>query len=69
MVQRQVLYIGEVNDSQKEAWVRGIEVFDEDQGRQRKLALFASDRKITAQEANEVQVRLSEFVLKRPRLS
>jgi Transposase DDE domain len=67
VVQRPVLYLGEVNDSQREAWIRSIEVFDEDHGRQERLALFASDREVPAGVAEAVQVRLSEFVLKRPR--
>ena len=29
VVQRQVLYLGEINDSQRAAWSRAIEVFDE----------------------------------------
>ena len=29
VVQRQVLYLGEINDSQQEAWCRVIEAFDE----------------------------------------
>src|ERR1700731_1932035 len=29
VVQRQVLYLGEINDSQKAAWSKAIEVFDE----------------------------------------
>ena len=39
-VQRPVLYLGEVNDSQREGWCRVIETFDEDRGQQRALALF-----------------------------
>jgi len=66
VVQRPVLYLGEINDSQRDAWIRSIEVFDEDHGRQEKLALFASDRGVPAGVAEGVQVRLSEFVLKRP---
>lgn len=31
VVQRQVLYLGEINDSQKAAWCRSIEVFRDDQ--------------------------------------
>ena len=38
VVQRQVLYLGEINDSQKEAWRKTIEVFDE--GKKRQVALF-----------------------------
>ena len=67
MVQRPVLYLGEINDSQREAWIRSIEVFDEDHSRQDKLALFASDRPIPTSAVDGIGVRLSEFVLKRPR--
>ena len=67
VVQRPVVYLGEINDSQREAWIRSIEVFDEDHGRQERLALFASDREVPLGVAQSVQVRLSEFVLKRPR--
>lgn len=67
VVQRPVLYLGEINDSQREAWIRSIEVFDEDHSRQDKLSLFSSDRPIPASAADGIGVRLSEFVLKRPR--
>jgi Transposase DDE domain len=67
-VDRHVLYLGEINDSQREAWLKTIEAFDEDHGEQRKLALFPSDRQIPAH-AREmgVQVQLSRFQLRRPR--
>ena len=39
VVQRQVLYLGEINDSQREAWRKTVEVFDE--GSRRQVALFA----------------------------
>lgn len=67
MVQRPVLYLGEINDSQREAWIRSIEVFDEDAGVQGKLALFPEDREIPASVAAGIGVRLAQFVLKRPR--
>ena len=38
VVQRQVLYLREINDSQHEAWCRVIEVFDEDTRRRTQLA-------------------------------
>lgn len=67
-IQRPVLYLGEINDSQREAWIRSIEVFDEDQGTQAKLALFAADSPVIPPKvADGVRVRLSEFVLRRPR--
>ena len=67
VMQRPVLYLGEINDSQRESWIRSIEVFDEDHHRQSKLSLFASDRQIPASAADGIGVRLSEFALKRPR--
>jgi hypothetical protein len=36
----------QINDSQREAWIRLIEVFDEDAGRKGKLTLFSSDREM-----------------------
>ena len=46
VVQRQVLYLGEINDSQREAWCRVIEAFDEGAGRHTQLALFPADRAV-----------------------
>ena len=44
VVQRQVLYLGEINDSQQEAWCRVIEAFDEGAQQTSQLALFPADR-------------------------
>lgn len=68
VVDRHVLYLGEINDSQREAWLKSIEAFDENRQEQRRLALFPSDRAIP-EHAREfgVQVKLSEFRLERPR--
>jgi hypothetical protein len=35
-----VLYLGEINDSQREAWLKSIEAFDNSRREQRRLALF-----------------------------
>src|SRR4051812_32872979 len=68
VVQRHVLYLGEVNSSQADAWRKAIEVFDEDAGRARTLALFPAGRdEAVAGDAMVVQVRLSELQLHRPR--
>ena len=40
VVQRYVLYLGEINSSQAEAWRRAIEVFDEDQVAPRSGTVF-----------------------------
>jgi hypothetical protein len=65
-VQRHVLYLGEINSSQAEAWRRAIEVFDEDEGRSRSLALFPDDRCEVSSD-DVVRLRLSEMRLCRPR--
>jgi hypothetical protein len=68
VVQRQVLYLGEINDSQHEAWCRVIEVFDEDTRRRTQLALFPVERALPEHaKAYSVQVRLDAMQLHRPR--
>jgi Transposase DDE domain len=67
VVQRQVLYLGEINSSQLDAWRRAIEVIDETTGETRSLALFPEDRSVVARNADTVQVRLSRMRLCRPR--
>ena len=67
VIQRHVLYLGEINSSQAEAWRKGIEVFDEDAGRARSLALFPEDRCEAAEGENVIRLRLSEMRLCRPR--
>ena len=44
VVQRHALYLGEINDSQQEAWRKTIEIFEEGQARPRTVALFPEDR-------------------------
>jgi hypothetical protein len=66
VVQRHVLYLGEINSSQAEAWRRAIEVFDEDAGPSRALALFPEDR-CEVRDDDVVRLRLSEMRLCRPR--
>ena len=67
VVQRHVLYLGEINSSQAEAWRRAIEVFDEDEGRSRSLALFPEDRIEAPDSGDVIRLRLSEMRLCRPR--
>jgi transposase len=68
VVQRQVLYLGEINDNQHEAWCRTIEAFDEEAQLPRQLALFPADRIMPVHAAGYgVQVRLGAMQLHRPR--
>src|SRR6202048_342927 len=64
VVQRHVLYLGEINTSQELAWRKSIEVFEDGQERPRTLALFAEDRcAAVIPEESVVRVRLSELRL------
>jgi transposase len=67
VAQRQVLYLGEINDCQQAAWRRTLEVFDEEQQRYTPLSLFPEDRAVPADAIDSVQVKLSEMKLERAR--
>jgi hypothetical protein len=67
VVQRQVLYLGEINDSQQAAWRKTLEVFDEAEQRYTTLSLFPDDREVPAEAIDSIQVKLSEMELRRPR--
>jgi transposase len=67
VVQKQVLYLGEINDSQQSAWRKTLEVFDEQQQRLTSLSLFAEDRPVPADAIDSVQVKVSEMKLERAR--
>ena len=67
VVQRQVLYLGEINDNQKAAWSKAIEVFDEGAGQSKQIALFPEDRLAPVLDCDVVSIRLSAMRLRRPR--
>lgn len=69
VVQRHVLYLGEINSSQELAWRKSIEVLEEGSAQKaRTLALFAEDRSegLVADESI-VRLKLSQLRLQRPR--
>jgi transposase len=68
VVQRPVLYLGEINDSQRESWCRTIEAFDPQRERTLPLALFPADQPVPEHAAGfGVQVQLDQMELHRPR--
>jgi len=68
VVQRQVLYLGEINDSQREAWCRVIEAFDEQTHQRTQLALFPAQGELPEYARGYgVEVRLEGMELHRPR--
>ena len=67
IVQRHALYLGEINDSQQEAWRKTIEIFEEGKARPRTVALFPEERTPAVEDAQIVRIRLSQLSLHRPR--
>ena len=66
VVQRQVLYLGEINDSQHAAWCKSIEVLQEDSS-STQMALFPTDREAPPLDCDVVHVKLNELELRNPR--
>ncbi|HEY2919335.1 MAG TPA: IS1634 family transposase [Candidatus Binatia bacterium] len=68
VVQRQVLYLGEINDNQHQAWCRVIEAFDEQSEQRRELALFPAEKELPEYaEGYGIKLRLEAMELCRPR--
>ena len=64
VAQRQVLYLGEINASQREAWRKTIEV--QDAGQRRQVALFPAGS-MPCDDVDAVGVCLSQLRIERPR--
>jgi len=68
VIQKHVLYLGEINSSQELAWRKTIEVLEEGGERPKTLALFAEDRcEAVLPDDSIVRLKLSELTLRRPR--
>src|SRR5271169_4959441 len=68
VVQRPLLYLGEINDSQELAWRRSIEVMEAGTAPPRTLSLFPEDRcEGVMADASIVRLQLNELQLRRPR--
>jgi hypothetical protein len=58
--QRQVLYLGEINDSQQAAWRKTLSVVGERGQAPQPMSLFPDDRPVPPDAVNAVQVRMNE---------
>lgn len=68
VVQRQLLHLGELNDSQRAGWVRTIETLATDHEPARQLALFAGEQEQLPELGCEaVRIRVEQMRLRRPR--
>src|ERR1700685_1187120 len=68
VVQRPLLYLGEINDSQRAAWRKSIAVLEDGKTEPRTLSLFPDDHaEGLLADATIVRLRLAELGLRRPR--
>jgi len=68
VVQRHVLYLGEINSSQELAWRKSIQVLEEGESAPRSYALFPEDRcEGLLPDESIVRLRLKSMKLKHPR--
>lgn len=67
VVQKHVLYLGEINDSQREAWWRSIEVLENGKQMPRKVSLFPEDRQVQSNEHDIIHVQINQMRLEHPR--
>jgi hypothetical protein len=68
VVQRHVLYLGEINSSQELGWRKSIEVFQEGSVRPKTISLFPAERiEALCPDESIVRLRLAQLRLCRPR--
>ena len=67
VVQRHVLYLGEINSNQPAAWRKTIEIFEDGHTHPKTVALFPEERPGPISDAEIVQIRLKDLQLKKPR--
>ncbi len=67
VVQRQVLYLGEINDGQRASWCKTVEVVQEGEVRPKQIAIFPEDRVAPPLDCDIVRIKLGELQLHRPR--
>lgn len=67
VVQRHVLYLGEINDAQERQWRRTVEVFSQGENVPKALSLFPEDCCAPVDQEDVVRLRLRDLTVRRPR--
>jgi transposase len=67
VMKRQLLYLGEINDSQQAQWCSALDVLDESSDSFKQMSFFPEDRTPPPEISNPVQIRLNQMALRRPR--
>lgn len=67
VIQPQVLYLGEINDTQRESWRQTIEVLENGQSTARTISLFPENRLVEINSESVVHIRINDVELCRSR--
>jgi len=67
VMKRQLLYLGEINGSQRAQWCSALDVLDESKHSFKQMSLFPADRTPPSEISNPVQIRLNKMTLCHPR--
>ena len=67
VIKRPVLYLGEINDSQRAQWCSAIDAVDPSTHAVQSMSLFPEDRPPPPDISNPVQIRLDQMTLRRAR--
>ena len=67
VLQRHVLYLGEINSTQAESWRRTIELFEDGKVHPRTVSIFPEDRFEELKDEDIVRIRVKDMQLHRPR--
>lgn len=65
--QRQLMYLGEINDSQHAQWCSALDVLDESSDSFKQISLFPDDRTPPPEIANPVKIKINKMTLHHPR--
>jgi transposase len=67
VIKRPLLYLGEINDSQRAGWCSALDVLDESTDSIQQMSLFSDDLTPPPEVAHPVQIRLNQMTLRHPR--
>lgn len=67
VVQRHVLYLGEINGNQREAWRKSIEIFEEGREQARTASLFPEEDAPEVSDESIIRIKLGDLSLRKPR--
>ena len=67
VIKRPLLYLGEINDSQRAQWCSALDVLDASNGSVKQMGLFPDDRTPPPEVAHPIQIKLREMTLRHAR--